>query len=74
MKVLIEFYRVREGDDAHAVVGRVTCDAIGSDAAIGMARSLLRTLDMPQEPDRFRVFDDSGNELFHGPARPESDH
>jgi len=72
MKVFIEFYRVRESDDAHAILGRVTCDAIDSDAAIGMARSLFRTLDMPQEPDRFRVFDESGNEFFRGTAEPGS--
>jgi hypothetical protein len=64
MKVLIEFYRVRNRDDAHAVLGRVTCDAIDFGAATGLARSLFRTLDMPQIPDAFRVCDIEGNELF----------
>jgi hypothetical protein len=64
MKVLIEFYRVRDCDDAHAVLGRVTCDAIGSEAALKMARALFRTIDMPQMPDAFRVCDVEGNELF----------
>lgn len=71
MKVLIEFCRVREQDGARAVLGRVTCDVIGSEAAIGMARSLVRTLDMPQEPDIVSVFDDRGNELFCAPALAE---
>jgi hypothetical protein len=66
MKVLIEFYRVREQDDAHAVLGRVACDAIDSEAAVAMARSLLRKLDMPQTPDIVRVCDDQGDELFCG--------
>jgi hypothetical protein len=64
MKVLIEFYRVRDRDDAQAVLGRVTCDAIDFDAATGMARSLFHTLDLPQIPDAFRVCDIEGNELF----------
>jgi hypothetical protein len=64
MKVQIEFYRIRDHDDAHAVLGRVTCDAIDYEAATGMARSLFRTLDMPQVPDAFRICDIEGNELF----------
>jgi hypothetical protein len=64
MKVLIEFYRVRERDDARAIVGRVTCYAINTSAAIELARSLFRTLDMPQEPDAVRVLDDCGSEVF----------
>ncbi len=64
MKVLIEFYRIRDRDDAHALLGRVTCDAVDFEAATGMARSLFRTLDMPQAPDALRVCDIEGNELF----------
>ena len=66
MKVLIEFYRVREQDDAHAVLGRVACEAIDSESAVAMARALFRTLDMPQMPDIVRVCDDRGAELFCG--------
>jgi hypothetical protein len=62
VKVLIEFYRVRERDDARAILGR-TCDVVHSSAAIGLARSLFRTLDMPQEPDAFRILDDCGSEV-----------
>jgi hypothetical protein len=68
MKVLIEFFRTRPGDGARAVLGRVSCDAIDSDAAVGMAKSLFRSFAMPQEPDIVRVCDDQGNELFCGAA------
>jgi hypothetical protein len=66
MKVLIESYRVRERDDERAILGRVTCDAINTSAAIGLARSLFRTLDIPQEPKAVRVFDDCGSEVSRG--------
>lgn len=64
MKILIEFYRTRAVDDAHATVERIACDALDFAAAIGLARSLFRTLDMPQSPDAFRICDGEGNELF----------
>jgi hypothetical protein len=64
MKAVIEFCRVREGDGARAVLGRVTCDVIDAGAAIGMARSLFNTLDMPQAPDIVSVFDDQGREFY----------
>ncbi|WP_343221323.1 hypothetical protein [Mesorhizobium japonicum] len=47
MKVVIQFYRTRVADDAHAVVGRETVDAADLDAAIEIARLLARTLNMP---------------------------
>ncbi|MEP9400109.1 hypothetical protein [Mesorhizobium sp. KR2-14] len=70
MKVVIEFSRVRELDNAHAVLGRVACDAIDTDAAIGMARSLFRTLDMPQDPDIVSISDDQGRQLYCAVVRP----
>jgi hypothetical protein len=68
MKIVIEFYRTRDEDAARAVLGRVACDAIDSDAAIGMAKSLFHSFAMPQQPDIVRVSDDQGNELFCGAA------
>jgi len=50
------------------VLGRVACDAIDSNAAIGMAKSLFHSFAMPQQPDIVRVSDDQGNELFCGAA------
>ena len=48
MKVVIEFYRTRETDDAHAVVGRETVEAVDLANAIEIAHLLSQTLDMPQ--------------------------
>lgn len=66
MKIVIEFYRVREADDAHAVVGRETADAADLDDAIVIARRLCRTLDMPQLPDGVSISDREGNKLYSG--------
>jgi hypothetical protein len=44
MNIVIEFYRTRDADDAHAVIGRETLEL---DGAIAAARLLARTLDMP---------------------------
>ncbi|WP_181257337.1 hypothetical protein [Pseudaminobacter soli (ex Li et al. 2025)] len=70
MNVVIEFYRLRELDNAHALLGRATCDVIDTDAAIGLARSLFRTLDMPQDPDIVSINDDLGLELYCATVRP----
>jgi hypothetical protein len=64
MKIVIEFYRVREADDAHAVVGRETVVAANLDDAIEIARQLSQTLDMPQRPDAMSISDGDGNELY----------
>jgi len=66
MKIVLEFYRVRKADDAHAVVGRETADAADLDDAIGLARQLWRTLDMPQRPDAMSISDNEGNRLYSG--------
>ncbi|PBB89089.1 hypothetical protein CK215_29440 [Mesorhizobium sp. WSM3864] len=60
MKVVIQFYRTRVADDAHAVVGRETVDAADLDAAIEIARLLARTLNMPQWPDAVAIADAEG--------------
>lgn len=65
MKFVIEFYRTRERDDAHAVVGRETVDAVDLDTAIGMARSLAQSLDMPQRPDALAIVDESSRTLHY---------
>lgn len=63
MKIVIEFYRMRKQDDAHAVVGRETRDVADLDAAIETARSLAQSLDMPQRPDALVILDESGRTL-----------
>jgi hypothetical protein len=66
MKVVIEFYRTRETDDAHAVVGREAVEAVDLANAIEIAHLLSQTLDMPQRPDAIAITDLSGNALFSG--------
>jgi hypothetical protein len=60
----IEFVRIRDTDDAHAILGRVEDDATDLEDAKVRARSLFETLDMPQKPDALRVLDERGEEVF----------
>jgi hypothetical protein len=60
----IEFFRVRDADDAHAILGRVEHDTIDLEDAKVRAQSLFETLDMPQKPDALRVLDEHGEEVF----------
>lgn len=66
MKFVVEFYRTRQTDDAHAVVGRETIEAGDVATAIEIARLLSQTLDMPQRPDAVAITDLSGAALFSG--------
>ncbi|KXF75406.1 hypothetical protein ATN84_19285 [Paramesorhizobium deserti] len=66
MKVVIEFYRTRVSDDAHAVVGRETVEAVDLDDAIEVGRRLSLTLDMPQRPDAMAITDATGAALYSG--------
>jgi hypothetical protein len=64
MRFTIEFFRVRAGDDAHALVGRVSQIIPDLDAAKVRAKSLFETLDLPQKPDELRILDEAGKEVF----------
>ncbi len=66
MEMTFEFYRVRERDDAHARLGRATREAGDIEAAMAIARTLVRTLEMPQRPDGVLIRDADGAELFSG--------
>ncbi|MFN4272152.1 MAG: DUF6894 family protein [Aliihoeflea sp.] len=66
MKIVIEFYRTRDADDAHAVVGRETAEAADLDAAIALARQLALELAMPQRPDAMTIRDADGATLYSG--------
>jgi hypothetical protein len=66
MRIVIEFYRIRDADDAHAIVGRETAVAADLDGAIEVARLLARTLDMPQRPDAMKINDANGAMLYSG--------
>lgn len=70
MKVIIEFYRTRKTDDAHAVIGRETAEAADLDIAIAIAHQLSRTLEMPQRPDGMTISDGYGNELYSSKFAP----
>jgi hypothetical protein len=60
----IEFFRVRDVDDAHATLGRVEHDTTDLEDVKVRARSLFETLDMPQKPDALRIVDERGEEVF----------
>ena len=73
MKVMIEFYRTRVADDAHAVLGRETVDAADLDAAIEIARLLARTLNMPQWPDAVAIADADGATIYSSIITAQAD-
>ncbi len=66
MQVVVEFYRTRDADDAHALVGRETAEVDDLDGAIAAAWLLAQTLDMPQRPDAMAISDASGTILHSG--------
>ncbi|WP_378941598.1 hypothetical protein [Mesorhizobium sp. ANAO-SY3R2] len=66
MKIVIEFYRTRGKDDAHAVVGREADEAADVEEAIKVAQRLSQTLDLPQRPDAMTITDANGRILYSG--------
>jgi hypothetical protein len=66
MRVTIEFYRTRDADDAHAVIGLEEAEASDLDDAIHIARQLALTLDMPQRADALAIRDADGGTLYSG--------
>lgn len=66
MKILIEFYRTRDADDAHAIVGREITEAANVESAIELASRLAQSLDMPQRPDAMTITDTAGATLYAG--------
>ena len=73
MKIVIEFYRTRTVDGAHAVVGRETALAVGHEHAIEIARLLARTLNMPQWPDAVAITDAEGATIYSGVIAAQAD-
>lgn len=63
MKIASAFYRIRDADDAHAIVGREAAEAADLDEAIEIALELLRTLDMPWRPDAMTITDADGSTI-----------
>lgn len=66
MQIVIEFYRTRDTDDAHAVVGHETTEAADLDDAMEVALLLSKTLNMPQQPDAMTITDAAGAVLYAG--------
>lgn len=64
MTFTIEFFRIREKDNARATLDRITHLAPDLESAKVKAISLFETLSMPQNPDGLRILDQSGNEVF----------
>ena len=64
MMFIIEFFRVRGTDEAHATLDRVEHDTTDLKDAKVRAQSLFETLDMPQKPDALRILDQTGAEVF----------
>lgn len=61
---IIEFFRVRDTDKAHAVLGSVEHDTTDLEEVKVRAQSLFETRDMPQRPDALRILDQNGDEVF----------
>ncbi|TPK65359.1 hypothetical protein FJ546_09110 [Mesorhizobium sp. B2-4-19] len=66
MKFVIEFYRSRDAEKA--TLDKVSLEAPTLRAALQGAAALFHTLAMPQIPDRLRISDEHGSELYVGPA------
>ena len=62
MLFTIEFFRLREEDDAHDTLDPITHS--GTDLEIVKAKSLFETLNMPHKPDGLRFLGQDGNEVF----------
>ena len=70
MQFTIEFFRLREDDDAHATLDRITLIGTDLEAVKVKAKSFFETLNMPQKPDGLRILDHDGDEVFFGPHVP----
>ena len=66
LNFVIEFYRSRDAEEA--TLDKVSLEAPTLRAALQAAAALFHTLAMPQIPDRLRISDEHGNELYAGPA------
>ena len=64
MMFTIEFMRVRDSDNAHAILDRIRGFGSDLEAVKVRARSLFASLEMPQKPDALRILDENGRELF----------
>jgi len=73
MMFTIEFIRIRERDGARATLDRITHIAADLDSAKDKAKSLFETLNLAQNPDGFRILDQSGAEVFFWTPRTDAE-
>ena len=66
MRIVVEFFRTRDADDAHAVIGREVAEATDLDDALKVAQRLFQNLNMPQRPDAMTISDATGAVLYSG--------
>jgi hypothetical protein len=66
LNFVIEFYRSHDADEA--TLDKVSLEAPNLRAALHGATALFHSLAMPQIPDRLRISDEHGSELYAGPA------
>jgi hypothetical protein len=64
MKFTCEFFYLREEDDAHVTLGRITHIGTALEAVNVKAKSLFETVNMPQKPDGLRILGQDGDEVF----------
>jgi hypothetical protein len=64
MMFTIEFFRIREKDNARATLDRITHIATDLDSAKVKAKSLFETLNLAQNPDGLRILDHNGEQVF----------
>ena len=71
MQFTIEFFRLREEDDAHATLGRITHIGTDLETSESESQTLFETLNMPQKPDGLRILDHDGDMKYSsGPQVP----
>ncbi len=63
MKVMVELYRIRETDKAHALIGQEVAHASNLENAIRTAQHLAKILNMPQWSDAMLIADSDGYEF-----------
>jgi len=64
MMFTIEFFRIREKDNARATLDRITHIAADLDSAKVKALSLFATVNLAQNPDGLRILDQNGEQVF----------
>jgi hypothetical protein len=61
---IIEFFRVRDTDEAHAALGRAEHNTTDLEDVKARAQSLFEPLDVPHKPDVVRILDHMGEKVF----------